>query len=127
MEALRMNLKDIYELIPLDLLKEWAQAVKFNEEIINSQFPKYQNWSDKAVYADYLMDYVDEGFNVENNSYPKAVSLQGKKLPKGNFLEIYKLYFDSSSEEEYPSDSPHYIQWQKRLEQMAESLKKSDY
>lgn len=120
-----MNLKDIYDLIPWDLLKEWARSVKFNEKIINPHFPKYQDWSEKAVFADYLMDYIDEGFNVENNSYPKAISLKGKFFPDSNFLEIYKLYFDSTREEEYHSDSPHYVQWQQRLEGIAESLKKT--
>ena len=120
-----MILRDIYDLISWDLLKEWARSVRFNENIINPHFPKYENWSEKAIYADYLMDYVDEGFNVENNSYPKAISLEAGDLSDVNFLEIYKLYFDSSFGEEYEFNSPQYIQWQNRLENMAENIRKT--
>ena len=120
-----MNLNHIYDLIPWDILKQWAKSVSFDERIVNPNFPKYKDWSEKAIFTDYLMDYVEEGFNVENNSYPKAVSLKERALPNGSFVEIFKLYFDSSAGEEHPSGSPGYLQWQQRLEQMAEKLKES--
>jgi len=120
-----MNLNDIYDLIPWETLKHWAKTVSFNGDIVNPNFPKYQGWSEKAIFADYLMDYVEEGFNVEQNSYPKAVSLKGRTLPNGSFIEIFKLFFDSSAGEEHPVGSPGYVQWQHRLEEVAGKLKES--
>jgi len=120
-----MLLKDVYELIPWDVLKEWAQSVKFDDDIINPNFPKYKNWSRKAIYADYLMDYVDEGFNAENMSYPKAIALKGKDIADRNFMEIYKLYFNSYLEEESKPDSQALKQWQQRLTGVAAALKEA--
>lgn len=118
-----MKLNQIYDLIPWDTLRQWAKAVSFDAGIVNPKFPKYKGWSEKAIFADYLMDYVEEGFNVEQNSYPKAISLKGRLLPNGHFIEIFKLYFDSSAGEEHPAGSTGYTQWQQRLEEMAEKLK----
>ena len=120
-----MLLKDVYELIPWDVLKEWAESVKFDDDIINPNFPKYKNWSPKAIYADYLMDYVDEGFNAENMSYPKAIALKGEDIADPNFMEIYKLYFDSYLEEESKPDSLELKQWQQRLVGIAGVLKEA--
>lgn len=118
-----MLLKDVYELIPLDVLKKWAESVKFDDNIINPDFPKYKNWSPKAIYADYLMDYVDEGFNAENMSYPKAIALKGKDIVDKYFMEIYKLYFDSYLEDESKPGSQELKQWEKRLAGIADALK----
>jgi len=118
-----MNVNHIYDLIPWDTLLQWAESVTFDADTVNPNFPKYKGWSEKAIFADYLMDYVEEGFNVEQNSYPKAISLKGRTLPDGNFIEIFKLYFDSSAGEEHPAGSPEYTQWQQRLEKTAEKLK----
>ncbi len=120
-----MLLKDVYELIPWDVLKEWAESVKFDDDIINTNFPKYKNWSPKAIYADYLMDYVDEGFNAENMSYPKAIALKGKDIADLNFMEIYKLYFDSYLEDESKPGSRELKRWQQRLADVAGTLKEA--
>jgi len=120
-----MLLKDVYELIPWDVLKKWAESVKFDDEIINPNFPKYKNWSPKAIYTDYLMDYIDEGFNAENMSYPKAIALKGEDIADRNFMEIYKLYFDSYLEEESKPDSQAFNQWQHKLAGVAGDIKEA--
>ncbi|TFG99270.1 MAG: hypothetical protein E4H13_09055 [Calditrichales bacterium] len=58
-----MKINDVYELIPWEVLRRWADRVKFNENIIHTDFPKYRNWTEKAVFTDFLLDHVDEGFN----------------------------------------------------------------
>ena len=119
-----MTLKDIYDLIPWDVLRRWAGSVRFDDKIVNSNFPKYENWSNKAVYADFLMDYVDEGFNFPNVSYVKAPALTEKNLSDKDFQEVYKLFFDSYRMEEHNPDSPAGLTWNKRLQDMAEYFRK---
>jgi len=119
----KMQLTDVYELIPWSVLKEWAARVKFDESIIRPSFPKYRDRSKKAVFADYLMDHVDEGFNFANVSYPKADPIKGADLAGSELLEVYKLYFDSSRAEEEQPGSVFLAQWEKRLEESADRLK----
>ena len=118
-----MEIKDVYDLIPWDVLRRWAASVHFNDTIINPNFPKYEGWSEKAVYADYLMDYADEGFTFENVAYEKAEHLREQDIPDEDFLEVYKLFFDSSIEEDDPPDSPERKAWEKRLEEMGQYFK----
>ena len=107
-----MQINDIYELIPWETLKKWAETVKFNESIINTNFPKYENWSEKAVYADFLMDHIDEGLNYENIAYPKAGRIQAQDLTDSDFVETYKLYFDSCrAEENYANTDAQTLNW----------------
>jgi hypothetical protein len=66
-----MEINDIYDLIPWEVLKGWADLVKFDETSVNPGFPKYRNWSPKAVYADYLMDFIDVS---RRRMYPMRIS-----------------------------------------------------
>ena len=113
-----MNINDVYELIPWEVLRRWADRVKFNENIIHKDFPKYRNWTEKAVFADFLLDHVDEGFNFANVSYAKADPLKGDDLAGTDLLELYKLYFDSSRAEEDSPDSQFQKEWNQRLEEI---------
>ncbi|MFH1251755.1 MAG: hypothetical protein V1715_11755 [bacterium] len=119
-----MNINDVYELIPWEVLRRWANRVKFNENIIHTDFPKYRNWTEKAVFADFLLDHVDEGFNFANVSYAKADPIKGDDLAGTDLLELYKIYFDRSREEEDSPDSQFPTEWYKRLEDMAGQFKK---
>ena len=119
-----MKINDVYELIPWEVLRSWANRVKFNENIIRANFPKYQNWTEKAVFADFLLDHVDEGFNFANVSYAKADPIMGEDLAGTDLLELYKIYFDSSRAEEDSVDSQFRKEWNKRLEDIAERFKK---
>ena len=118
-----MTLKEIYDLIPWDVLRGWAESVRFDEKIVNPNFPKYKGWSDKAVYADFLMDHLDEGFNFPNVSYVKAPALTEKNLSDKDLKEVYKLFFDSYRMEEYSPGSPGGVEWGKRLQETAEYFK----
>lgn len=118
-----MEINDIYDLIPWDVLKQWATSVHFDDTLINPDFPKYRNWSEKAIYADYLMDYTDEGFNFENVAYEKAERLREQDVTDKDFLEVYKLFFDSSIEEDDAPDSAERKAWEERLGKMAGYLK----
>jgi hypothetical protein len=119
-----MSINDIYDLIPWSVLRKWAALVKFDEEIVNPGFPKYKNWSPKAVYADYLMDFIDEGFDYgKRSAYIKVDRLKTNDVPDQDFLEIYKLFFDVPRLEESPLDSPLRKEWDDRLESMAKYLK----
>ena len=119
-----MKINDVYELIPWEVLRHWADKVRFNENIIHADFPKYRNWSQKAVFADFLMDHMDEGFNFANVSYAKADPIKGDDLAGTDLLELYKLYFDSSRAEEDNPDSQFRQEWNKRLEHIAVHMKK---
>ena len=118
-----MRINDVYDLIPWEILKKWAESVRFNESTTHSNFPKYENWSEKAVYADYLMDYIDEGFNYENIAYPKADPIEEQDLTDADFLETYKLFFDCSRAEESDQNPEAQTLWQKRLKQMSDHFK----
>jgi hypothetical protein len=119
-----MKINDVYELIPWEVLRSWANRVKFNENIIRANFPKYQNWTEKAVFADFLLDHVDEGFNFANVSYAKADPIMGDDLAGTDLLELYKIYFDSSRAEEDSANSQFHIEWNNRLEDIAARFKK---
>jgi len=119
-----MKINDVYELIPWEVLRGWADRVKFNETIIRADFPKYRNWTQKAVFADFLLDHVDEGFDFANVSYAKADPIKGNDLAGTDLLELYKLYFDSSRAEEDSPDSQFRLEWNKRLETIAVHIKK---
>jgi len=118
-----MQINELYELIPWEILKKWAEAVSFDEKIISSNFPKYKDWSNKAVYADFLMDHVDEGFNYEDLAYPKADAIQEQDLKDRDFIDVYKLFFDSSRAEENFPGTEIRAEWEKRLQRMAEYFK----
>ena len=119
-----MKINEVYELIPWEVLRSWAKRVKFNENIIRTNFPKYQNWTKKAVFADFLLDHIDEGFNFAHVSYAKADPIKGDDLAGTDLLELYKLYFDCSRAEEDSVDSQFRMEWKKRLEDIAEHFKK---
>lgn len=119
-----MKINDVYELIPWDVLRSWAKKVRFNENIIRADFPKYRNWTEKAVFADFLLDHVDEGFNFANVSYAKADPINRDDLAETDLLELYMLYFDSSRAEENSANSQFRTEWNKRLEDIAERIKK---
>ncbi|MEW6673343.1 MAG: hypothetical protein AB1427_16700 [Thermodesulfobacteriota bacterium] len=114
-----MKINEVYELLPWEVLRDWAKRVKFNETIVNANFPKYRDWSKKAVFADFLMDHVDEGFNFANVSYAKADPIRGEDLAGTDLLELYKLYFDSSRAEEEGADSQFRREWNNKLEDIA--------
>jgi len=114
-----MEINEVYERIPWEVLRRWADRLNFNENIIRADFPKYRNWTEKAVFADFLLDHVDEGFNFANVSYAKADPIKGDDLAGTDLLELYKLYFDSSRAEEGGPDSQFCIKWNIRLEEMA--------
>jgi hypothetical protein len=119
-----MEINDVYDLIPWEVLKGWAHLVKFDETIVNPGFPKYKEWSPKAVYADYLMDFIDEGFDFgKRSAYIKVDRLRAENVPDKDFLEIYKLFFDIPRLEESDPDSPLRQEWRGRLENMAKYLK----
>ena len=118
-----MKINDVYELIPWEVLRRWADRVKFDEKIIRSNFPKYLNWTDKAVFADFLLDHVDEGFNFANVSYAKADPIKGDDLAGTDLLELYKIFFDSSRAEEESEDSQFRKEWNQRLEEIAARFK----
>jgi len=118
-----MKINDVYELIPWEVLRGWANRVKFNENIIRANFPKYQNWTEKAVFADFLLDHVDEGFNFSNVSYAKADPIRGDDLAGTDLLDLYKIYFDSNRAEEDSADSQFRKEWNQRLEEIAARFK----
>ena len=118
-----MKINDVYELIPWEVLRNWANMVKFNENIIRTNFPKYQNWTEKAVFADFLLDHVDEGFNFANVSYAKADPIKGDDLAGTDLLDLYKIYFDSGRAEEDSADSQFRKEWNQRLEEIAARFK----
>lgn len=118
-----MKINDVYELIPWEVLRSWANRVKFNENIIRANFPKYRNWTEKAVFADFLLDHVDEGFNFANVSYAKAGPITGDELAGTDLLELYKIYFDSSRAEEDSADSQFRKEWNQRMEAIAVHFK----
>ncbi|MDF1593993.1 MAG: hypothetical protein P1P89_21000 [Desulfobacterales bacterium] len=118
-----MKINDVYELIPWEVLRSWAKRVKFNENIISANFPKYRNWTEKAVFADFLLDHIDEGFNFANVSYAKADPIAGDDLAGTDLLEIYKVYFDSSRAEEDSADPEFLKEWNQRLEEIAACFK----
>jgi len=119
-----MEINDIYDLIPWEVLRGWANLVKFAETSVNPGFPKYKPWSPKAVYADYLMDFIDEGFDFgKRSAYIKVDRLKAENVPDKDFLEIYKLFFDIPRLEESDPDSPVRQEWKSRLEKMAKYLK----
>ena len=118
-----MEMNDVYDSIPWDILKGWAASVKFDEELINPGFPKYQKWTQKAVYADYLMDFIDERFVYGTSAYIKAERLRADDVPDKDLLEVYKLFFDSSAAEDHLPDSPEQKEWIGRLEKMVKYLK----
>jgi len=120
-----MKINELYELIPWEVLKGWANRVKFNEKNICANFPKYQNWTEKAVFADFLMDYVDEGFNFKNVSYAKAEPIHGEDLEGTDLLELYMIYFDSSRAEENSANSQFRKEWNQRAENFAARFKKN--
>jgi len=117
-----MKLNEVYELIPWEVLRDWAHQVNFNETIIRADFPKYREWTEKAVFADFLLDHIDEGFNFANVSYAKADPIKGDDLAGTDLLELYKLYFDSSRAEEEGGDSRFRKEWNERLTEMARRL-----
>ena len=119
-----MKINEVYELIPWEVLRSWANRVKFNESIIRADFPKYRKWTEKAVYVDFLLDHMDEGFNFANVSYAKADPIRGDDLAGTDLLELYKIYFDSSRAEESAADSRFRKEWNDRLEDMARRFKK---
>lgn len=119
-----MQLNEVYELIPWEVLKKWANMVNFSEATVNTNFPKYKNWTKKAVFADFLMDHVDEGFNFKNVSYPKAAQLKGKDLADTDFVELYKVFFDSIRAEENESDDKFRKEWEQRLQVIADRFLK---
>jgi hypothetical protein len=69
------------------------------------------------------LDHVDEGFNFANVSYAKADPIMGDDLAGTDLLELYKIYFDSSRAEEDSVDSQFRMEWNKRLEDIAERFK----
>jgi len=119
-----MEINEVYERIPWEVLRRWAERVRFNEKIVRADFPKYRNWTEKAVFTDFLLDHVDEGFNFANVSYAKADPIKGDDLAGTDLLELYKLYFDSSRAEEGGPDSQFCKEWNNRLEEMAGRLEK---
>jgi len=119
-----MKINEAYELIPWEVLRSWAKRVKFDENIIRANFPKYQDWTEKAVFADFLLDHIDEGFNFANVSYAKADPIKGDDLAGTDLLDLYKLYFDSSRAEEDRADSQFRMEWNKRLDDIARRFKK---
>jgi hypothetical protein len=119
-----MKINDVYELIPWEVLRRWANRVKFNENIIRTDFPKYRDWTEKAVFADFLLDHMDEGFDFANVSYAKADPIKGDDLAGTDLLELYKLFFDGSRAEEDSPDSQFRMEWNNRLEDMAGRFKK---
>lgn len=118
-----MKLNDVYELVPWEVLRDWANRVNFSETIIRADFPKYREWTEKAVFADFLLDHIDEGFNFANVSYAKADRIKGDDLAGTDLLELYKLYFDSSRAEEEAVDSHFREEFNDRLTAMARRFK----
>ena len=66
------------------------------------------------------MDYIDEGFNYENNAYPKADPVKAQDLNDTDFVETYKLFFDSCRAEENDQNPDAQTIWQKRLKRMSD-------
>ena len=119
-----MEINDVYDLIPWEVLRRWGNLVKFDETSVNPGFPKYKRWSPKAVYADFLMDFIDEGFDFgKRSAYIKVDRLKAEDVPDNDFLEVYKLFFDVPRLEESAPDAPLRQEWKHRLESMAAYLK----